>query len=1041
MRALFNRSTTSNDHNPTPESADQRDIPRTLSKPASTSQLSSFSAPSVTISSPEDSIPRRAKSKSSLRSTGSNHHDEEYDSLDKTLVRPSFLRRLSPGLAARVKLLDGNAKTTISIRNHTNVGRIPEEQIKELDSLHQSSSRSVKVERKGKAWSGQNLGEEKRKEGVTLRLGPPRLELEEEPDEESEQRTSEITEPLVTLSAEQIVASIPHAPKPPAVYERSATESEKILDPTAAMSAIESALALLRPDQDSESHTDNTSHGQTDFEKYIQSSTENYGEGGSPTAYEGFPSRSSSISSLHRAESVFSFSRNSFSNQLAQLTSIALPQPSSLAASISSIPTAPAAIKALIRSAEQIHTWINKASNVLTGLYAEDDVEWAAAGGRDGLDGVDRAITRFESVVNVYVKAIEDVQLRHDISDVDPEYLKKLVSHMENILNNWAHIKSKLRQVKEQVELAMEWEELWNNVLGDVSMEMDDLSRLIFEMEEKRHEVADDGPVAAESSGGLDINDLETIVEEAPSSGDMSTNKRFSIGPIFSSTPMADTPIIQTPQNETSLSDLTALFARMQPLRASLDFLPMRISMFQSRAEDIFPSACEELEERQSQLERSYKRLSEDAEALRKELGEDRWVRVFRSASGQAQRMFDSVERGIAKLQEAIEMGAHLHNTALLTKRMEGYEAKKLHYVPAIEQVITIIQKGVKDRLTVNGEILRSLSDMKARLDALKTSIKVMDSSLEDINAFKMQHSRDSVSSSLTLDSPGASSVIDTPGSSPASSVVMTPAAGRKTSSRRGSSVVSMSKVKRYSGIPQVSTALTKKSALPKPSTTTPSSSKPNTPSSISSLTPASAARAKRASQSSSTLNNRPRWNSSTNTRDLDVGHNFKPLSATTPSPYARSPSVPRRPMSTADFRGSFSRESSRSPAPMAARPASRVSSRLAPRTPSRGVSPSPARSILDPPPYSKRRQQSGESDMLNVPRMRQSYAGASPFSRSTGSTGRGPEISSPPKARPGTALGHSHRRISLLPQPKARSGRDTSSGSRSKLDERPPWR
>jgi hypothetical protein len=33
------------------------------------------------------------------------------------------------------------------------------------------------------------------------------------------------------------------------------------------------------------------------------------------------------------------------------------------------------------------------------------------------------------------------------------------------------------------------------------------------------------------------------------------------------------------------------------------------------------------------------------------------------------------------------------------------YEAKKMHYIPAIERVVSIIQKGVNDRLTVNGEI------------------------------------------------------------------------------------------------------------------------------------------------------------------------------------------------------------------------------------------------------------------------------------------------------------------------------------------------
>ena len=70
--------------------------------------------------------------------------------------------------------------------------------------------------------------------------------------------------------------------------------------------------------------------------------------------------------------------------------------------------------------------------------------------------------------------------------------------------------------------------------------------------------------------------------------------------------------------------------------RASLDFLPMRLSVFQARAEQAFPTACDELEMRRTALEGSYKKLEKDAESLRKELGEDKWVLVFRGAGRQA---------------------------------------------------------------------------------------------------------------------------------------------------------------------------------------------------------------------------------------------------------------------------------------------------------------------------------------------------------------------------------------------------------------------
>lgn len=1168
------------------------------------------STPTVSLPSADEPLPRRLKSKSSLRSLGSSNHDDDLSlspGSDNDLVRPSILRRLSPGLAARVKLLDGSHKQVTSSRSPGLVGRIPEEHIKELDSLHQDLS--LRVERRGRAWQGQQAGglqvpfqvdrglglkseypgeqdvgssvatesritfntepdkvlsapaevtdsrleqseehvsssgtateshilsntepeeqpEEERVEPGTATENPilSNTEPDEQPEEQGQleeehvepgtatenpipsntepegqpgeqeqpgeeyvepstateshipldiepeeervspstaekhipsntklENTSEVTEPNQEQPEEEHVSPntktdnhIPSTTEPSATADRTV---DAPLDPgveqsnqprasgaddTAAVMSVEPS-APLRSDPEPETDT----REQTDFEKYLQRTAENDERRGR-TLQRGSRPASISSYSLHRTDSIYSFSRVSFESQISQLTSISLPQPSTLESTIAGISNAPAAVKALAGAAEQIQTWIRRASDVLSSMDANDEVEWAAAGGRGGLEDVDKAITKFESVVSVYVKGIEEVQLREDIGNVGNDNLKMTVLQMESILKRWARIRYKLKQVKEQVELAMEWEELCMDVLWEVGQEVEKLKDLVFEMEEIRHMDL----VGEPESNGLDINELETIVEETPD-GQTRPSKRFSMDPILDAPPTLDTPIIQTPHDDTNNSNLMALFARMQPLRASLDFLPMRLSMFQARAESLFPSACESLEDRRTQLENDYKELQKDAETLRLELSEDRWVIVFRNAGIQAKKMFESVERSIGKLQEALETGAHLNNPGVLTKRIESYEAKKAHYVPAIERVISIVQKGVNDRQTVNGVITMLLSDMQSRMDALKASVRVMDASLEDVNISHTHHLRDSISSIITMDSPATASAVDTPGSSPASSVVLPPGAlkGASTpignSSRRGSSVGSaarttMSKVRRLSGIPQASAnPSNRKSSIPKPALASPSASKhpPVTP------TPAT----RKVSRPQPAPLNRPRWNGSTNTSGLVVGHSFRPVSPNSnlkPSHPSRTP----RSSSTIPFASPFRRDLSASPAPSATRSTSRVGSRLASRSP--GVtapSPTPARSsILDPPPYSKLRRQPAPTGMANTPRNRQSFAGA--FSRSV-SQAQDPGLASPKVAsRPGTSLGHSgNRRISLLPLPKIR-GKENA-GGKSKLDQRPPWR
>lgn len=624
---------------------------------------------------------------------------------------------------------------------------------------------------------------------------------------------------------------------------------------------------------------------------------------GSPIDAESYFNSLNSLRSS-RANSVYSISRISLSSQLSQLTSLALPNASSLSSSISLIPTALVAANTLSNAADQIRRWLHKATEVLSGLDAEDDVEWAAAGGREGLVEVDAAIGKFEGLIGVYVTAIEDLQERQDITRVPSEQLKDVVDQMETILGHWDKVKKSMKTIKGQVELAMEWEELWNVVLGDIGLEMDNLSRLVFEMEEARHKALLSEPLL-DSSTSFDMQELDTIAEEGEKE---SLANRMSLPAVLPASPTVNSPTIGIAPDDTRL---LALFARMQPLRASLDFLPMTLSGFQSRAEGILPTACQELESRRRSLEKKWKSLESDAEGLRQELGEDRWVIVFRNAGRQAQKLCESVERAITKLQESIDIGLQHSNPPLLTKKVEAYEAKKSHYGPAIEKVLSIIHKGVTDRLTVNGEILRLHSDIKARWDSIKADIEDMDLALDDLTMNKNQQLRDSISSIVSMDRSTIGSTIDTPGSSPASSVVMGPTNGHKRdaspgmngASRRSS--ISLSRpnaTKRYVSMPAVqtgSTQLPRKTPALRSVTLDFRGASPSPYGTPASGTSTPAARHQRPSLS---YDNKPRWNSSPKVDYFELGQRPRPSPLLTPMLGNRNSMAFRSPSSAGSF-------------------------------------------------------------------------------------------------------------------------------------------
>lgn len=924
------------------------------------------------------------------------------------LISNQQSRKLSPGLAARLRALGlGSSKKSSSPSSaNERVGRLPEDQILQIDTFwqfQQQRSAALQVDRRGRPWKG-----------VGLRI-PSRSDSKSKSDKDADNHSDAdaVTPEDVDVPTIKILDS-PGTDHPSELLQHE-FEADEALD----MDTNKYRL----PDHTNGNGTKVTLDTRREhLERQppsppLDSPPPVPAKDSPPLATQPFnPDDYFNPLGLQRAGSIYTISRASFANQLEQLTSLQLPDAESLAGKVAAIPTAHAAVKALIGAAEQIRNWISKAAEVISGLDSDDDVEWSAAGGREGLEEVESATTKFEGLINVYVTAIEQLQNRVDIANVSTDDLTKAVTQMEAIMEEWTSIRSTLRSVRGQVEIAMEWEELWNVVLGEIESELGELSRLVFEMEERRHKSA----MAIASGDAVDMRDLQTIAEEkAPAATRAkATNTRFSLTgmPMSPGSPSPTGPTISADD-----SSLLALFARMQPLRASLDFLPMRLSAFEARADRSFPTACDELSMRQEALDATYRKLEKDAEGLRKELGEDRWVLVFRGAARQAQKMTESVERSVARLREAVDAGMHLTNQPAFLKKIESYEAKKLHYGPAIDRVLLIIDRGVKDRLTVNGEILRLHTEMQAKWADIKNQIKETDIVMDELQADKRgSHLRDSISSMLSNDIMSVRSGAETPGSSPPSSIIMSglgidtrsPVSKSTSANRTRRSSSSVSSHLAQSG--RRSSPATKPSVprKPVPRLSTFHGTGTSTPGRESSATPNANRFAGSIPRPSSTMAHRPRWNVSTNTNSVDTGHNFKPLTLSTPSPYSKNKAT-----------STPVRSHSSLAAPM--------SSRLPMRSPLRAASPSPSPqtpprpvsklNLLQGPPLSHRRPSLKADELGLPPRAASSMATTSRrtsmlpmprFKKDVSDTGRAstPGPSPGPRFRRGNTVSSDHQ-------------------------------
>ncbi|ODQ50051.1 KAR9-domain-containing protein [Saitoella complicata NRRL Y-17804] len=445
----------------------------------------------------------------------------------------------------------------------------------------------------------------------------------------------------------------------------------------------------------------------------------------SPPISESDPAKPSMFSfgkGMTRSETLATFARAPFSTQLQRLTTHALPSSDELTLRISSRST-PDALCEISSIATDAEKWIRNTRLVLEGLDAEDDVEWAGQG-KDGFVGVEAQVGRFNMLLSTYLSVSLTVLERPDVrpspgfgeapsSSSQENPAGPLLDRLDALSQSFQDLLVIHGRIKQQVDIALEWTEV-SQTLSEIDSELIRCDTLIFELEEARH--------IPPPSPSLDVNSLEALV--AVNDGRRRTG---------SGTRHARTASLATLPTQTS-APLTRLEGLMAPLRASLSFLTPRLSSFTTRATNIFPSAVKALQDRKHGVEKRWGKLEGTVERVREELGEDQWVVVFRAAGGQCSDMISSILRTLGRLQLSAEEGSGSGSWDRET--LLSWQGKREGYVPAIPRVLAVIEKGIRDRLTVNGEVLRLYEGLKQEWEKLEGEVREMDRVLEEEDAF-----------------------------------------------------------------------------------------------------------------------------------------------------------------------------------------------------------------------------------------------------------------------------------------------------------------
>lgn len=331
--------------------------------------------------------------------------------------------------------------------------------------------------------------------------------------------------------------------------------------------------------------------------------------------------------------------------------------------------------------AKQCLKYIECAIEVLEGL---ENVENGTQSVQDyqALPVVDKAILDIATVVSRYDAT---VKLYTSQAGIDQAEIHACAALMKDITSKLDHAHEMQEVLKIQALTAHDWNDCQQS-LDAIQSELKELRASIYLAEEKRH--------IALPAKTLDLDVLAAILEEPPEGENTGTpGKKFHDDGL-------------SRWERTSSETMLRLQSKISPLQASISLFEPRLSLFESRAPEKFQHAVKELRTRYGGLSQDFAALKLDYEKLRKELSEDKWMAVFRQVNKQASEMMNSLSRTLKKLDSV-----PFTNVDAL-QFVDAFELKSEHYGAAIPSVLSIMQKGLRDRVTLNGEILRGFDNL-----------------------------------------------------------------------------------------------------------------------------------------------------------------------------------------------------------------------------------------------------------------------------------------------------------------------------------------
>lgn len=193
---------------------------------------------------------------------------------------------------------------------------------------------------------------------------------------------------------------------------------------------------------------------------------------------------------------------------------------------------------------------------------------------------------------------------------VTTEKLRSLADEIQSAIAQWKDLHSHTLALLDRIVIAAEWSEFHNVIMADIESEIDSCFVILLEIQSNQSNPDDQ----------VNLGLLSQSICDSPGVG----CKKL---PYRTETERSNTFKFHLVQN------------KLGPLRASLDVLPMRFSMYERKATKVYPASIEALETRRDELLRRWQELTTEVETVSQAFDTESWPLILQSVCVEASHL------------------------------------------------------------------------------------------------------------------------------------------------------------------------------------------------------------------------------------------------------------------------------------------------------------------------------------------------------------------------------------------------------------------